>query len=59
MSFLATHTEEAEQWVDENLQLEGWQKTGNIIGIDHHYIEDIVDGMAADGLEPDKDFSLV
>ena len=58
MSFLAVKTEQAEQWVEDNLCIESWQRTGNIIGIDHHYIEDIVDGMIEDDLQPGEDFEL-
>ncbi len=59
MSFLAVLTPEAEKWAQDNLNAESWQWQGNAIGIDHHYIEDIVEGMVEDGLVPDKDFSLL
>jgi hypothetical protein len=59
MSFLAVLTPETEKWVKDNLITEPWQMTGNIIGIDHHYIEDIVEGMIEDGLELNRDFNLV
>ncbi len=58
MSFLAVLTPEAEKWAKDNLNLEAWQGQGNTIGIDHHFIEDILEGMVEDGLEPDKDFTL-
>lgn len=56
MSFLAVLTPEAESWASDNLQLESWQWSGNMIGIDHHYIDDIIEGMVNDGLQPETDF---
>jgi hypothetical protein len=58
MSFLAVLTPQAQKWATDNLVTEDWQWQGNIIGIDHHCMEDILIGMKQGGLEPDKDFSL-
>ena len=58
MTFLAVLTPEAERWADNNILAEAWQKQGNIIAIDHHYIDDILIGMKQDGLETDEDFRL-
>ncbi len=55
---LVPMTSLADQWIDDNLQLESWQRLGGNIGIGHRYIEDIVHGMMSDGLEFNKDFSV-
>ena len=59
MSFLVVKTPEAEKWTKDNLNTEPWQEQGNIIGIDHHYIEDILEGMVEDGLQLGLDFDLL
>jgi hypothetical protein len=43
-------TEEAKQWVDDNLELEGWQWLGPAFAVDHRMVEHLIDGMEADGL---------
>ena len=50
-------TSEAEKWIRENVCFEEYQKLGNGIAIDHHYIEDIVDGLLAKGFKPGVDFT--
>lgn len=40
-------------WVDENVELEGWQWMGPAFAVDQHYVEDLVAGMQASGLEVD------
>ncbi len=39
------------QWIDENLQVEGWQWLGRSLAVDKRYAEPIVDGMIGDGLD--------
>ena len=38
-------------WIDDNLQLEGWQWYGNAAAVEARYADAIVDGMQDDGLE--------
>ena len=51
-------TDKAKNWVDENVQLEGWQWLGDGFGVDHHYVEALVEGMIGDGLEAGADFEV-
>lgn len=37
-------------WTDENLAVESWQRIGGGIAIEPRMVQDIVDGMEADGL---------
>lgn len=39
------------QWIDENLQVEGWQWLGRSLAVDKRYAGPIVDGMIGDGLD--------
>lgn len=41
----------AKDWIDENVESEGWQWLGRALCIDHRYAEDIIDGMLSEGLE--------
>ena len=50
--------EQATDWINENLCLEGWQWQGNSAAIEHRYIGDIVEGMINDGLVNDTDFTV-
>lgn len=43
-------SQEARDWVSDNLQVESWQFLGSGVGIEHRYIGDIVAGIRADGL---------
>ena len=43
-------TDEAQQWVEENVGLEGWQWLGGGFAVDHRMIENLLDGMAGAGL---------
>jgi hypothetical protein len=40
--FITPVSEEAMQWVDENLNLEAWQWLGSGFGIEHRYADDIL-----------------
>jgi len=51
-------TETAENWIDDNLQVESWQKLGKGVGVGHRYIGKIVEGMQSAGLVIDKDFRV-
>ena len=56
--FLSLESPEAAKWATDNLQIESWQQNENIIGIDHHYINDIIDGMTASDLTMGEDFQV-
>ena len=43
-------SEDAKDWVDENVGLEAWQWWGNGFTVEHRYIGDLVEGMLSDGL---------
>ena len=47
---VAPVTKAAKDWVAQHLSLEGWQWLGNAFAVDPHYINDLIDGMAGDGL---------
>ena len=51
-------TQEAEEWVNENLALEPWQWLGGNIGIEHRFVENILYGMTDDGLILGEDFRV-
>jgi hypothetical protein len=39
-------TKAAQDWVKENVEIEGWAWMGNaVFSVDQHYIEDLVAGM--------------
>lgn len=44
-------TQAAEQWIEDNVQLESWQWLGLQFGVDPRYAGDLVAGMRDAGLE--------
>jgi hypothetical protein len=44
-------TPAASEWLDENVESEGWQWMGNALCIDPRSAEAVIDGMVGDGLE--------
>lgn len=46
----APQTEAATEFVDENVHLESWQWQGNVFWADHRPAQDLIDGIAAEGL---------
>ena len=44
-------SQEAKNWVDDNLGLESWQWLGPAFAVEWRYAPDIVNGMTGDGLE--------
>ena len=42
-------------WISENLATESWQWLGPVLGVDHRFAHDIIDGAINDGLEVDGD----
>ena len=55
---LEPRTDEARDWIKENVQYEPYQKLGNALVVEHRYVADIVAGMMEAGLLPNKDFSV-
>lgn len=51
-------SQEAKDWVKENINYEPWQKMGEAICIEHGFIEVVVEGMLNDELKIEKDFYL-
>lgn len=43
-------SDDAREWVQENVGLEGWQWLGGGFAVDQHMIEHLIDGMAEAGL---------
>lgn len=43
-------TPAAQEWVDANLELEGWQWLGGGFACEPRMVEGLVDGMQGDGL---------
>ena len=52
-------TPKATQQVDDNVQVESWQKLCEGFAVDHHFIEGLVDGMVENELMPKTDFDVV
>ena len=51
-------TDEAKDWIEENVHYESYQMPGNFVIVEHRYIADIVAGMREAGLVVNKDFSV-
>ena len=51
-------SEQAREWIDENVNAEPWQWMGDTLGIEHRYIADIVEAMMQDGLVNNRDFAV-
>ena len=43
-------TPSADEWVQEHINAEAWQRMGKAIAVDHRYITDIAEGIVNDGL---------
>jgi len=41
----------AREWVDENLNLDGWQWQGASFAVEHRFAVPLADGMKSDGLK--------
>lgn len=44
-------TDRAREWVDENVQAEGWQFFGGSLAVEPRMARDLAQGMLNDGLE--------
>jgi hypothetical protein len=51
VALLIPMSSKGKAWIDENLQLEGWQWYGNAAAVEARYVDPIVLGMQDDGLE--------
>jgi hypothetical protein len=49
-------SDEAKQWVDDNIALEGWQWLGQSFGCEPRYLYELVIGMENSGLVNGEDF---
>lgn len=47
---LSPVTKRGRAWVDDNIQAEPWQWLGGALCVDHRLAQDIIEGMAGDGL---------
>ena len=53
---LQPNSAEAQEWVEENVQVEGWNWLGGAFWGEGRYMAVIVDGMMEAGLENETDF---
>lgn len=54
---LHAQNERGEQWLNDNLQMESWQKLGNTVCIDRRFLDAIYDGMTDDGITTNLEVS--
>jgi hypothetical protein len=47
---LTPKTGTGRDWIDDNLDTEGWQWMGASLALDHRYAPPIIEGMIGDGL---------
>jgi len=55
---LTPRTDEARNWIEENVHYESYQMLRNSVAVEHRYIADIITGMMEAGLVVNKDFSV-
>lgn len=48
---LFINTSDAQEWVEDNLDTEGWQWMGNALCVESRFVDAVVQGMRDDGLE--------
>ena len=51
-------TENCKEFIDENVEIEGWQYLGNAFGVGQHFIDGLVDLLEDNGLLQGKDFVI-
>jgi len=49
---------EVEEWIEENVYCENWQRLGRGMGIKYRYITDIVKGLIEEGFKNEVDFTV-
>lgn len=47
---LTPRTERAKEWFKENIQAEPWQWFGASLSVDHHYADDLIQGLQSEGM---------
>ena len=58
MYLIEPKTEQAKEWINDNVYSEPWQWLGQNLAVDHHFIDDLVQGMLESGLT-DEDFAVM
>ena len=59
MYLITPLTEICKEWIKENVSLEPWQWLGDSFAVDHHYADNLVEGMMDDGgLVAGTDFTV-
>ena len=59
MYIITPLTETCKRWIYENVSLESWQWLGNSFAVDHHYADNLIEGMMDDGgLVAGADFTV-
>ena len=53
MYLVTPKSQQAKEWVKENVELEPWQWMGDSFSVDHHYVEDLEQGMLEAGFTTD------
>ncbi len=57
--FVQIISDKAKEWVKNKLIMEDWQINGDIIAIDHHCIENILEGMYDAKIYAQKDYLVL
>lgn len=53
MYLVTPKSQQAKEWINENVGLESWQWLGDSFAADHHFIEDLELGMVDAGFTTD------
>ena len=54
MYLVTPKTEQAREWVSDNVHLEPWQWLGQSFAVDHHFIENLEQGFLGAGFTTDN-----
>ena len=47
-------TAKAGRWIDDNVEIESWQRFGDVIAVEPRYVGGLIAGAIQDGLEFDQ-----
>jgi len=50
IDFFTPHSDEAVEWVDENVETDGWQWVGSSLAVHYRYSDDLIRGLLDAGL---------
>lgn len=50
MVLITPDSDADQEWLDENLETEGWQWLGKSLAVDQRFAEDLIEGMILDGV---------